>query len=292
MTNRLELNWKLDGFVDEQRYYCSETPIDPLNLPAPKAILANSARAYIDTDVFFDKKYHIRVGAVKGGVEKLSSEIVLYTDVVMSLLNFESNLTDLTGKRTWINGSPSEVTIATDKFRFGTKSLRISRTSTGAVGIRTADSDDFWFEDKDFGIEASINLVSIGSYHAILSQRVSASSDQTFSLYYYSNAIHFEYSENGTSRYTLSGSISFSTGTWYDIQVVRKGDTLTLAVNGSVLKSADITGFRFANSGQPVVVGHLNTSNNGGWFNGYIDELRVTKGIAPEIKVKTEAFVL
>ncbi|RLL31774.1 hypothetical protein D9K80_14640, partial [Acinetobacter cumulans] len=37
-TNRLELNWKLDGFVDEQRYYCSETAIDPLNLPPHKAI--------------------------------------------------------------------------------------------------------------------------------------------------------------------------------------------------------------------------------------------------------------
>ena len=37
MTNRLELNWELDGVVDEQRYYCSETPIDPLNLPVPKA---------------------------------------------------------------------------------------------------------------------------------------------------------------------------------------------------------------------------------------------------------------
>ena len=38
MTNRLELSWKLDGFIGEQRYYCSETPIDVNNLPVPKAI--------------------------------------------------------------------------------------------------------------------------------------------------------------------------------------------------------------------------------------------------------------
>lgn len=44
MTNRLELNWSLDGFVDEQRYYCSETPIDSENLPAPKVILDGEAR--------------------------------------------------------------------------------------------------------------------------------------------------------------------------------------------------------------------------------------------------------
>ena len=298
MTNRLELSWKVDGFVDEQRYYCSEIPVDPENLPAPKAVLANSARAYVDTDVIFDQKYHVMVGAVKNGVEKLSSEIVLYANneppasAVMALLNFENSLTDLTGKRTWTNGSPDEVTIATDKFRFGSKSLRISRTSTGAIGIQTADSDDFWFEDKDFGIEASVNLVSIGSYHTILSQRISASSDQAFSLYYYSDKIYFEYSANGNNAARLSGSISFSTNTWYDVQVVRKGNTLSIAVNGSVLNSIDIAGFVFANSSQPIVVGHLNTSANGGWFNGYIDELRVTKGFAPEIKAKTKAFVL
>ncbi|MBI1453695.1 hypothetical protein IL972_17540, partial [Acinetobacter sp. FL51] len=49
LTNRLELNWKLDGFVDEQRYYCSETPIDPENLPVPKAVLAGDVRTYVDT---------------------------------------------------------------------------------------------------------------------------------------------------------------------------------------------------------------------------------------------------
>lgn len=33
MTNRLEINWKLDGDIDEQRYYCSETPIGCFLLP-------------------------------------------------------------------------------------------------------------------------------------------------------------------------------------------------------------------------------------------------------------------
>lgn len=75
MTNRLELNWKLDGFVDEQRYYCSETPIDPENLPVPKAVLAGDVRAYVDTDVEIGKTYYVRVGSVKNDVEKLSDVV-------------------------------------------------------------------------------------------------------------------------------------------------------------------------------------------------------------------------
>ncbi|ASN69682.1 putative tail protein [uncultured Caudovirales phage] len=74
MTNRLELNWKLDGFVDEQRYYCSETHIDLNNLPTPKTVLAGDLRTYTDTDVDVGKTYYVRVGSVKNSVEKISNE--------------------------------------------------------------------------------------------------------------------------------------------------------------------------------------------------------------------------
>lgn len=83
MTNRLELNWKLDGFVDEQRYYCSETPIDPLNLPVPKAVLSGDVRTYIDTDIEVGKTYFVRVGSVKNGVEKISDEMLVAAEKLL-----------------------------------------------------------------------------------------------------------------------------------------------------------------------------------------------------------------
>ncbi|OAL78985.1 hypothetical protein AY606_06040 [Acinetobacter sp. SFB] len=82
MTNRLEMNWKLDGFVDEQRYYCSETPIDKSSLPAPKAVLAGYARDYVDTDVVANKTYYVRFSSVKNGVEKISGEVQVKASVV------------------------------------------------------------------------------------------------------------------------------------------------------------------------------------------------------------------
>lgn len=87
MTNRLELNWDLDGFVDEQRYYCSETPIDPLNLPTHKAILDGDVRTYSDTDIALGKTYYIRVGSVKNGIEKVSNEIERLAGNAWSPLN-------------------------------------------------------------------------------------------------------------------------------------------------------------------------------------------------------------
>ena len=81
MTNRLELNWKVDGFVDEQRYYCSETPIDIDNLPTPKAIFNGDLRTYEDLDINLDRTYYIRIGSVRNGIEKISDETSVFSSI-------------------------------------------------------------------------------------------------------------------------------------------------------------------------------------------------------------------
>ena len=77
MTNRLELTWKLDGFVDEQRYYCSETPIDVNAPPAPVAVLAGDVRSHTESGLTEGKRYYTRISAFKNGVEKISDEKVI-----------------------------------------------------------------------------------------------------------------------------------------------------------------------------------------------------------------------
>lgn len=74
MTNRLEINWKLDGFASEQRYYRSESPMDVNSMPSPHEILSGSARSHIDQSGELGKNYYVRIGAFKNGVEKLSDE--------------------------------------------------------------------------------------------------------------------------------------------------------------------------------------------------------------------------
>lgn len=104
MTDRLILNWKLDGFVDEQRYYCSETPIDLENLPTPKAIFAGDVRTYVDANIEVNKTYYTCLGSVKNGVEKISEVKQITTSVdqhkanVVALLKFNQNVNDETGK--------------------------------------------------------------------------------------------------------------------------------------------------------------------------------------------------
>lgn len=94
MTNRLELNWNLEGLVDEQRYYCSDSHIDVDNLPVPKAVLAGDVRTYVDTDIDVGKTYYVRIGSAKNAVEKLSAEQIIDLNYKVKLLISNNSLID------------------------------------------------------------------------------------------------------------------------------------------------------------------------------------------------------
>ena len=68
-----------------------------------------------------------------------------------------------------------------------------------------------------------------------------------------------------------------STSNWQHIAVVKSGSTTTIYVNGSSVASN--TTNVWSNVTTPLWIGYINPSN-GSYFNGYIDELRITKGVA------------
>lgn len=156
MTNRLELNWKLDGFVDEQHYYCSETPIDPEILPVPKAILAGDLRTYVDTDIEVGKTYYVRVGSVKNGVEKLSNEKIVVASqfTTVALLKFDGNLNDETGKLFTSVGTTSFGSDVNGQYAIFSENY-----------VYTNHSNDFDFA-SDFKIEVEASFSSLPSNNA------------------------------------------------------------------------------------------------------------------------------
>jgi len=68
---------------------------------------------------------------------------------------------------------------------------------------------------------------------------------------------------------------------WRHIAAVRNGNTATLYVNGvAQADNDDCTGDTIDSSGEGLVVGRLLTDTDNYYYNGYIDELRISKGIA------------
>jgi hypothetical protein len=88
---------------------------------------------------------------------------------------------------------------------------------------------------------------------------------------------------NGTIRFLTTAGTSFysasiTTSTWYHFAAVRNGSTVTLYINGSSVGS-----YTNSNSiGSTSKRLYIGVQDNGAsWpWNGYIDDLRITKGVA------------
>lgn len=160
MTNRLELNWKLDGFVDEQRYYCSETPIDPVNLPAPKAVLANESRSYVDAAIDVGKTYYVAVASVKNGVEKVSAIKEISTTSYLLNMPFSSDKNDH-GKFNLVATTVGSAVIQ-DGSLYVPAGSYLTFNTAGLTELNLGKSD---FE---FGIEVALMANDGGPYPCLL----------------------------------------------------------------------------------------------------------------------------
>lgn len=268
MTNRLELNWKLDGFVDEQRYYCSETPIDTANLPVPKAVLAGDVRAYVDTDIDEEKTYYIAVSSVRNLVEKLSEikEIFAnkdphFANVELLIFADDSGIIDSSGySRTiskygdvrFASSSEFQPYIDNGSLKFDDTGDRLS-AAINALGT------------LDFTIETFINIQSAKSWskifeigELILFKRVET------------NAAFLLLQVNGSNVY-VSDAVYINHNTWTHVCVMRKNNQFYLYVNGVTSGNSSI------GSSTTLTSSILNIANG---LNCYLNSIRITRGVA------------
>jgi hypothetical protein len=85
----------------------------------------------------------------------------------------------------------------------------------------------------------------------------------------------------GATAYAAKDTVSAGTGAWQHVAAVRDGGTLRLYKDGMQVGSTAITGSINAPS-QPCVIGALwglSAPLAGTFFNGWIDEVRITKGL-------------
>jgi hypothetical protein len=184
---------------------------------------------------------------------------------VALLMHFEgadasTTFVDVKGKTLTANGNAQ---IDTAQFKYGSASGLFD--GTGDYVDSTASSD-FSFGTGDFTIEAWVRWADIAA-------------PNKFVWGHHSNWGLYQNSEdllvfNGTSNtFTISNVIAAST--WYHVALSRASGTLRLFLNGVQQGSlANSTNFNTTN----FRVGAQTTGSGG--MNGWIDELRVTKGVA------------
>lgn len=180
---------------------------------------------------------------------------------------------DETGK---IVSTAGNVCTKTGQKKFGTASAYFDGTGDY---LTIGSSTDFAFGTGDFTIDGWIyptivNENSGGIFSSMLTGysgyglmlRVSGLTIQSFT-------------GAGAGVYiTLPPYTLPSANSWYHIAIVRFGNTLYLYVNGIMRSSISCLGMNLTNTG--AVIGSSYVDINTYIFTGYIDELRVSKGIA------------
>jgi hypothetical protein len=78
----------------------------------------------------------------------------------------------------------------------------------------------------------------------------------------------------------ISSTASVTYQQWTHFAIVRSGSTLSLYINGTSVGSASVTGANFDGTGTSFYVAASGDGLGNAGPNGYIDELRITKGVA------------
>ncbi|MGS1128465.1 putative Ig domain-containing protein [Rhodanobacter sp. UC4437_H4] len=185
---------------------------------------------------------------------------------VVALLHFDTDFTDQTGK-VWTAGGPSSQITATES-KFGGKSCNFNGTPNWSA--ITDNTVDFAFPG-DFTIEMWV-------------WQDSASTDQYRNLFLGETvgciSVYLKSGKLGMGAQSIADDLvstnAIPTNEWVHLAVTRSGNLVRVFVNG-VLDGMSTVGRNYIQGTNKF---RLGSGPSGSAFAGYLDDFRITKGIA------------
>jgi len=177
--------------------------------------------------------------------------------------------------------------LSTSIKKYNNSSLSFSSASSQYL-FMSNKSLAFIFAGGDFTIELWVNISDTSGRKYILGPGTdTASHYKGFGLEIWGQQLCMWASSNGTSWDLLEcdtsanrGSTLLSSGTWYHIAVTRNGNTYRSFVNGTIEKTFTVSGSIYSDSTIPYNIGRTAYQSGNFYYNGYMDDLRITKGYA------------
>lgn len=162
------------------------------------------------------------------------------------------------------------VTQATTQYKFGGKSAYFDGSGDY---LSVPDSADWNLGSGNFTIDSFIYPVGTIADHGIVGQ--SSVSCVGFGFFISASNIRFCGNNYGFDTYF---NYNFLPNNWYHIALVREGNNVKAYVNGVQAGSTFVYAGSIPDTAAALIIGSNQGTNY--FFNGYIDELRLTKGVA------------
>lgn len=202
---------------------------------------------------------------------------VNFSNVVLLLHGDGAN-----GSTTFTDRSPVPKTVTP----FGNANISSAQSRFGGSSIyfdgsgdylRTASHSDFNFSSGDFTIELWVFAIILASQPYIV-QFYGGVTSQRFAIQILSSGVPSLYVESGGSGGSYASSVGISAGTYSHIALCKSGATTRLFVDG-VLGYTGTPSQAYPNVSCLVEFGAA-VAASVAYLNGYLNDIRITKGVA------------
>lgn len=167
--------------------------------------------------------------------------------------------------------------VSTSVKKYGTGSLAFDGTGDG---LNIIDSPQFDMGSGDFTIEMWLYANALSGERFLVGQHNYSNYIAPIRLAFDGAKLTAFMSTSGSSfELRLEAGTSLSTSTWYHIALVRNGTSFKLYVDGTQYDSGTLSGALY-NSTDLMRIGWGAIAVGDFVFNGYIDDFRITKGLA------------
>ncbi len=169
--------------------------------------------------------------------------------------------------------------ISTAQSKFGGSSMYFD--GTGDYLVSRSDTNNYAFGTGDFTVEFWLRLNALpgaGPFFTLVDFRPEGTLGGAYGTTYLdgSTAV-LTYYANSANQITGTG---LSTGVWYHIALARSGTSTRLFLDGTQVGSTYTDSTNYANGASRPTIGTNAYIPSLGHLNGYIDDLRITKGVA------------
>ena len=219
-----------------------------------------------------------RFATLGGGGDPYWSSVVLL--ITGDGTNGSTTFTDLSNTHNTITNT-GPVTVSTSIKKYGTGSMNFN----GSSYLNTPTSSTFNLGTNNFTIECWLYFPSLGSNKTILALN-NGLAGNNFTLFMPSpGSLTYYLSSTGTSYNIASGvSVgSVTAGVWYYFALVRSGTTFIpfLGTTGTTTTGTTSTSSSaIYGTSNPVYIGASTYAFPSYTFTGYMDDLRITNGVA------------
>lgn len=194
------------------------------------------------------------------------------------LLHLENNITDSSPSARGVTSS--SMVFSTDIKKFGGYSGLFDGVSSY---LSVPASADWNFGTSDLTIDLWAYFNDVSGTQDLLSQAVNGGDNQFWRLFQ-SNGTSLTFrvaNTSGTTTIEVSGSVDLGINRWYHIALVRNSTSFKIYLNGVVAATTTSSVAFVAQASTDINIGRFGPGGSPTFYmNGYIDEIRISTGIA------------